>query len=193
MFLRDLGEVRVIGVLAPHNRLQWCKREISMFENAAGCEATYTVSLQNNIVLLADVDNRPLLAPWVQFNLIDSWRIAGVDHGLQVFNAKVADARRLDFALGLELFEGFPQVSSAFWTRARSVNQKAIDVSCNAGSICQRAADISIACRRNIPSRSALATLSRSDLRVSASLPAGEMILVVTKTSERLLPLPLHH
>lgn len=88
-------------------------------------------------MLLADVDNGSLLAPGVQLDLVDSWCIAGVDHRLQVLDAEVADARRLDLALGLQLLEHFPQVGSAFWTRGRRMDQEAVNIACDERSTCQ--------------------------------------------------------
>ncbi len=45
-------------------------------------EITYAVSLENNVVLLAKLNDRTLLAPRMKFDLVDSGCLAGVDEFL---------------------------------------------------------------------------------------------------------------
>lgn len=50
---------------------------------------TYAVSLENNVVLLAKLNDRTLLAPRMKFDLVDSGCLAGVDEFLEVLETAV--------------------------------------------------------------------------------------------------------
>lgn len=109
--------------------MQFMSVSRSKEETKRGIQATYAISLEHNVMLLAKLNNSFLLTPRVKFDLVDSRPFLTIDQLLEMLETIVANTDRDNFAFGPKFFQRFPEMLASFGAGSRGMDEEAIHVS----------------------------------------------------------------